>query len=112
MAYRSLSVVQIPLLAESFIREGEGSDVGLHNEDAQPADVEVHNDAPPTADVKVDNETAPHEVGVDNEEGALSDDRGATNLVRSLIRGSIHGEMRDTDDNEQPNEHAKIFFKL
>jgi hypothetical protein len=20
--------------------------------------------------------------------------------------------MRDTDDNEQPNEHAKIFFKL
>ena len=97
---------------ESFIREGEGSDVGLHNEDARPADVEVHNDAPPAADVEVDNKAAPHEVGVDNEEGALSDNRGATNLVRSLIRGAIHGEIRDIDDNKQPNEHAKIFFKL
>ena len=86
--------------------------MGLHIEDARPTDVEVHNDAPPAADVEVDNETAPHEVGVDNEEGAPSDDRGATNLVRSLIRGAIHGEIRDTDDNEQPNEHAKIFFKL
>jgi hypothetical protein len=57
MACRSRYVVQIHLLgrgfAESFIREGEGSDVGLHNEDAQPADVEVHNDAPPAADVEV-----------------------------------------------------------
>jgi hypothetical protein len=33
-------------------------------------------------------------------------------LVRSLIRGAIHGEIRDTDSNEQPNEHAKIFLKL
>jgi len=98
---------------ESFIREGEGLDVGLHNEDAPAADVEVHNDAPPPADVEVDNKSAPHEVGVDNEEGTPSDDdRGVTNLVRSLIRGAIHGEIRDTDDNEQPNEHAKIFFKL
>ena len=115
-AYRSRSVVQIHFLArgfaESFIREGEGSDVGLHIEDARPTDVEVHNDAPPPTDVEVDNEAAPHEVGVDNEEGAPSDDRGATNLVRSLIRGAIHGEIRDTDDNEQPNEHVKIFFKL
>ena len=87
--------------------------MGLHNEDTRPADVEVHNDAPPPPNVEVDNESAPHEVGVDNEEGApRDDDRGVTNLVRSLIRGAIHGEIRDTDDNEQPNEHAKIFFKL
>jgi hypothetical protein len=95
-------VVQIHLLArgfdEGFIREGEGSDVGLHNEDAQPADVEVHNDAPPPADVEVDNEAAPTEVGVDNEEGTPNDDSGATNLVRSLIRGAMHGEIRDTDE--------------
>ena len=100
MAYRPRPLVQLHLLHrgfdESFIREGEGSDVGLHNEDAPAADVEVHNDAPPPADVEVHNETAPHEVGVDNEEGAPSDDRGATNLVRSLIRGAIHGEIRDT----------------
>ena len=75
--------------------------MGLHNEDA------------PAADVEVDNESAPHEVGADNEEGALSDYyRGVTNLVRSLIRGAIHGEIIDIDDNEHPNEHAKIFFKL
>jgi hypothetical protein len=102
MVYRSRSVVQIHLLArgfdEGFIREGEGSDVGLHNEDAQPADVEVHNDAPPPADVEVDNEAAPTEVGVDNEEGTPNDDSGATNLVRSLIRGAMHGEIRDTDE--------------
>ena len=105
MAYRPRLLVQLHLLHrgfdESFIREGEGSDVGLHNEDARPTDVEVHNDAPPPADVEVDNESPPHEVGEDNEEGAPSDDDcGVTNLVRSLIRGAIHGEIRDTNDNE------------
>ena len=75
--------------------------MGLHNEDAPAADVEVHNDAPPPADVEVDNKSTPHEVGVDNEEGAPSDDDcGVTNLVRSLIRGAIHGEVRDINDNE------------
>jgi len=67
----------------------------------QPADVEVHNDIPVAADVHVYNEATPD---------AQSDGYGATNLVSSLIRGAIHGEIRDT--NEQPNEHAKIFFKL
>ena len=114
MVYRPRSVVQIHLLNrgfdESFIREGERSDVVLHNEVMQPVDVEVHNDVPLPADVHVDNEATPPEAGVDNEEDAPSDDCGATNLVRSLIRGAIHGEIRDT--NEQPNEHAKIFFKL
>ena len=114
MVYRPRSVVQIHLLNrgfdESFIREGEGSDVGLHNEIVQPADVEVHNDIPVAADVHVYNEATPPETAVDNEEDAQSDGYGATNLVRSLIRGAIHGEIRDT--NEQPNEHVKIFFKL
>jgi len=114
MVYRPRSVVQIHLLNrgfdESFIREGEGSDVGLHNEIVQPADVEVHNDVPVAADVHVYNEATPPETAVDNEEDQQSDGYGATNLVRSLIRGAIHGEIRDT--NEQPNEHAKIFFKL
>ena len=76
----------------------------------QPADVEVQNNAAPPTDVQVENQAAPPESGVDNEEGAPSDDRGATNLVRSIIRGIIHGEIKDTD--EQPNEYAKIFFKL
>jgi hypothetical protein len=31
--------------------------------------------------------------------------------VSSLIRGAIHGEITG-DNNEQPNEHAKAFFKL
>jgi hypothetical protein len=117
MSYRPQSEVQLHVLArgfaESFIREGEGSDVGLHNQDARPADVEVHNDAPPPANVEVDNKAAAQEVGEDNnEESAPSEDHGAPRFVRSLIRGAIHGEIRDTDNNEQPNEHAKIFLKL
>ena len=32
-------------------------------------------------------------------------------LVSSLIRGAIHGEITGAN-NEQPNEHAKAFFKL
>ena len=76
----------------------------------KPADVEVQNNAAPPTDVQVENQAAPPESGVDNEEGAPSDDRGATNLVRSIIRGIIHGEIKDTD--EQPNEYANIFFKL
>ena len=101
MVYRPRSVVQIHLLSrgfdESFIREGERSDVVLHNEVMHPVDVEVHNDVPVAADVHVYNEATPD---------AQSDGYGATNLVSSLIRGAIHGEIRDT------NEHAKIFFKL
>jgi hypothetical protein len=31
--------------------------------------------------------------------------------VSSLIRGAIHGEITG-DNNEQPNEHVKAFFKL
>ena len=117
MSYRPQSEVQLHVLsrgfAESFINEGEGSDVGLYNQDVHPADVEVHNDAPPPANVEADNKATAEEVGDDNnKESTPSEDHGATHLVRSLIRGAIHGEIIDIDDNEQPNKHAKIFLKL
>ena len=117
MSHRTRAVLQIHVLstgfAESFIMEGEGSaDVVFHNEDAGPSDVQVHNDYPAAADVQVqnDDEGAPHDSGVDNEEGgAPSEDDEASNLIKSLIRGEIRGEI--IDENE-PNEEAKIFFKL
>ena len=115
MSYRPQSEVQCHVLTrgfdKDFIMEGEVSDVELHNQDARPADVEVHNDAPPPIDVQVANEVTSQEIGDDNnEQGAPSEELGATNMVRSLIRAAICGEI--TDDNEQPNEHAKIFLKL
>lgn len=56
--------------------------------------------------VGVDNkEVATLDVGVDCEEG------GATNMIRSLIKGAIQVDIIDTD-NEEPNQHAKIFKLL
>lgn len=37
-----------------------------------------------------------------------SDRAGTDNLIKSLIRGAIHGEINE----EQPNERAKKFFQL
>jgi hypothetical protein len=110
-------VVQLHVLtngfAESFIMEGEGSsDVVFQNEDAGPSNVQVHNDDPTTANVQVqnDDEGAPHDSVVDNEEGgAPREDDEASNLIKSLIRGEIQGEIGNEDE---PNEQAKVFFKL
>jgi hypothetical protein len=110
-------VLQIHVLsngfAESFIMEGEGSsDVVFHNEDARPSDVQVHNDDPTLEHVQVQNhdEGGTHDSGVGNEEGgAQSEDDEASNLIKSLIRGKIQGEIGDEDET---NDHAKVFFKL
>ena len=78
-----------------------------------PAGVEVHNNAPPPANVESDNEAATEEAREDNNiESTPSEDHGATHLVRSLIKGAIHVEIIDTDNNEQSNEHANTFLKL
>jgi hypothetical protein len=111
-------MVQIHVLrqgfAESVIMEEEAgsSNVVFHNEDAGPSDVQIHNDDPAVEDVQVqnDDEGAPRDSGVGDEEGgALSEDDEASNLIKSLIRGEIRGEIGDEDE---PNEQAKVFFKL
>jgi hypothetical protein len=45
-----------------------------------------------------------------NEDG-IGDGGSIKDLVSLLIRGAIHGEITGAN-NEQPNEHAKTFFKL
>jgi hypothetical protein len=75
-------------------------DIGLLNEDAPPDVVGLHNDG------------TPPDFVVDSEEGAPSDDHAATHtMIRPLIKGTIHEEIMEPD-NEQPNKHAKIFLKL
>jgi hypothetical protein len=44
-------------------------------------------------------------------EDATGDSGSVKDLVSSLIRGAIHGEITGAN-NERPNEHAKAFFKL
>jgi hypothetical protein len=45
------------------------------------------------------------------DEDATGDGGFVKDLVSSLIRGAIHEEITGAN-NEQPNEHAKAFFKL
>jgi len=83
--------------------------LGLHNEVGDGSDA-----SPEAGEVQVQHDTPPgHTEEVNEDAPAPSEDEGhgATGLVRSLIRGTMHGEIRD-DDNEPPNEHAKIFWKL
>jgi hypothetical protein len=44
-------------------------------------------------------------------EDAIGGGGSVKDLVSSLIRGAIHGHITGAN-NEQPNEHAKAFFKL
>jgi hypothetical protein len=44
-------------------------------------------------------------------EDAIGDGGSVKDLVSSLIRGAIYGEITGAN-NEQPNEHTKAFFKL
>ena len=43
-----------------------------------------------------------------DDDGDTSDRAGSEHLIKSLIRGAIHGEINE----EQPNEKAKKFFQL
>jgi hypothetical protein len=47
-------------------------------------------------------------LAIDDDDDVVDDRAATTELVHSLIRGSIRGEI----DEEQPNEMAKKFFKL
>jgi hypothetical protein len=101
MEGQSSSVAGVnPQLIVNDEAAGAPPDIGLLNKDALPNDVGLQNDG------------TPPDFVLDSEEGAPSDDRAATHtMIRSLIRGAIHGEIMEPK-NEQLNKHAKTFFKL
>ena len=45
------------------------------------------------------------------DDGKIGDAPASKELISALIRGAIHGELTGSGD-EEPNESAKIFFKL
>ena len=47
----------------------------------------------------------------DGSEGATGDSDSMKDLVKSLIHGTINGDIIGTE-KEEPNESAKTFFKL
>lgn len=50
-------------------------------------------------------------IGEPGSEGATGDSDSMKDLVKSLIHGTINGDIIGTE-KEEPNESAKTFFKL
>jgi hypothetical protein len=72
---------------------------------------DVHNEGG-APDFGLDNDGA-QDLGIDNEEGEQSEDHAATNtMIHSIIKGATRGEISEEPGNEEPNEHAKIFFEI
>ena len=71
---------------ESFIEEGNAEDLVACPQEDNPAEGEY-------------------------DDGETGDAPASKELISALIRGAIHGELTGSGD-EEPNESAKIFFKL